>query len=130
VSATVNPLHIMLSSATKLSCGLKTQPWVIEAHTGQQINISLLHFGGSQTSRPLVSEPPQNCQQFGYFVEKSSHRNISLCINNEETESSMVYRSQTNVVEVVLNVAVLDRGSIDSEQPRILIKFHGKDRYF
>ena len=79
VSVAVNSLHIMRPSLPKLGgCGSKSLPWILEAPAGQQINLNLLDFGADGreiTNRDLHS----NCQQFGYIIDKSAKKNISIC---------------------------------------------------
>jgi len=108
----------MRSSATPLDCGTKSQPWVIEAPTGQHITVSLLEFGQKthQTTEVL-----QNCERYGTVVEKSTGRNVSICGHGQE-RNKMVYKSHSNIVEVVLDVG--DYSATD--KPRIFIGFQGR----
>jgi len=108
----------MRSSATKLGCGTKLQPWVIEAPIGQQINVSLLEFG-NKTPRTTKTS---NCERYGTVTEKSAGKNTSICGRGQE-QNIMVYKSHSYVIEVILDVANND-DSI-SDQSRIFIGFHG-----
>jgi len=116
VAASTNPLHIMRSSATKLGCGTKSQPWVIEAQTGQTINFSLLEFGSDKI------QLQQSCQQYGTLLEKSSRKNISICGHGLGT-NSIFYKSISNIVEINLHATNNDEDP--TEQQRILIGFQG-----
>jgi len=120
VIATSNPLHIMSSPTTHLSCGTYSQPWVIEAPTGQQINVSLLEFGLDKTT--LATQFSNSCEKYGSVFEKLSGKNISICGHGQE-RNTMVYKSQSNCIEVVLDAMKMYGSGV--EQPRILIGFHG-----
>ena len=78
------------------SCGSKSHPWRLEAAAGQRINISLLDF----TDRRLRDRV--TCRQYGYVLEKSNKRNVSVCGGGgAELRQSHVYISDTNNVEIV-----------------------------
>jgi len=85
----------MYSSSTQDGgCGTKSQPWVIEAPTGQQIDISLLDFG--------LIRPNGNCtDQYGYILEKLTTSNVSIC-RMSNVRQVLVHRSASNLVEIVL----------------------------
>jgi len=113
-------MHVKRSSGTKLGCGTKSQPWMLEALAGQQINISLLDFGSHSDGNYYVIQRP-GCEQYGYIYEKSGQRNISICRMTQERET-FIYTSLTNVVEMVLNTARLLE--VD-ESPQFLMRFSG-----
>ena len=97
---TSNPLHIMPSSINKRHCGSNSQPWILTAPVGQQINVSLLNFGSRKVETPKHHHLP-NCQYYGYVIDKASKRNISICADGQQRSSVVV--SLTSVVEVTLN---------------------------
>jgi len=121
VTASSNPLHIMRSSTTNnLNCGTKSQPWIIEAPIGQQINVSLLQFGSDKTL--LKSERHNSCDRYGTVWEKSIGKNVSICVRNEDRQT-MVYKSHSNVIEVVFDTMNNDESGL--ERARIFLGFHG-----
>ena len=90
------------------SCGSRSHPWHLEAPPGQRINVSLLDFTG------LVSASvgrDTTCRQYGFVLEKSSRKNISICsttsMDDERPQRERaVYTSDTNKVDIVLSGAV------------------------
>jgi len=122
VSTSVHPLHIKRSSSTKIGrCGTQTQPWVIEAPSGQQINISLLDFSMKNKEQKLVDHP--NCQQFGYMIDKLNNRNTSICGTTHDRKK-LIYVSQSNRVEIVLSD--LRSVHVNDDQQKYLIAFQGQ----
>ena len=59
------------------TCGSVLHPWHLEAPAGQRINISLLDFAGSANYRSRDDNAV--CRRYGYIVEKSSKKNVSIC---------------------------------------------------
>jgi hypothetical protein len=90
-------------------CGSKEHPWRLEAPLGQRINVSLLDFA-STSSRDQLQDSglTQPCRQYGYIVDKTAKKNVSICAstthNNEAKleRNSQLYASDKNVVDVVL----------------------------
>jgi len=107
----------MRSSATKLGCGTKSQPWVIEAQTGQTINFRLLEFGSGKI------QLQKSCQEYGTLLEKSSRKNVSICGHGLGT-NSVFYKSLSNIVEIILHVTDNDEDA--TEQKSVFIGFQGK----
>jgi len=99
VSVSSNPLHIMHSSSslTKLSCGTKSRPWMLEAPAGQQISVSLLDFGVNTRETQLE----KNCLQYGYIVDKSVNKNVSICALSDERKNT-IYKSASNQISIVV----------------------------
>jgi len=114
----------MHSSIAKLTCGTISQPWVIEAPIGQQISVNLLDFSSSNTNTNIFGSQ-QSCQQYGYILEKSGKKNVSIC-GFDQQRNVDVYKSNSKEIEVILNVA----NTYDNvnHQPRIIIGFHGMKR--
>ena len=112
------------SSETTKSCGA-SQPWMLEAPAGQQINVSLLDFGlqraaGGVKERAGTSQ--QHCSQpYGQIVDKASSRNISICGLGEE-RNVVVYQSVSNSILLTLNLL---RDADDNDNERALIGFKG-----
>jgi len=104
VTVSSNPLHVMRKTKATESCGSRTQPWLLEAPLGQQISISLFDFG-SQDRAVLRNEHQTtfNCLQLGYIVDKFIKKNVSICGGAGQERSTVLYRSASNVVEIVLN---------------------------
>jgi len=129
VSVTSSPLHIAAAAAgvdswstqSNIGCGIKTQPWMLEAPAGQRINISLLDFtaaaaGTSQhltrsTSRIITSSSSSSSSgscvdenhQYGYIIDKSSvnKKNVSVC-HARSNRQTHVYLSTSNTLQLVL----------------------------
>ena len=118
------PLHIASSSTSKSSCGTKLQPWILESRVGQQINVSLLDFttSSSDNTRDQGPEIPQ-CLTYGYVIDKSARKNISLCGGRKERES-LVYLSKTNLLEMVLIPSMEDEDLLTFNM-NYLVRFTG-----
>ncbi len=104
-----NPLHIMRSSSSTsalLNCGTKTQPWVLEAPAGQQINVSLLDFG-LQRQRARSEEERTSSTAVSSMATSSTRqrsrptrispsvdwgrKDIGLCISPSQTLSRLYF---------------------------------------
>ena len=118
VALSASPLHIALSSSSKLSCGTLTQPWMLEASAGQQINVSLLDFG-KMTENNLQS----TCRNYGYIFDRSSSKNVSICVLHDRREN-LLHTSASNVITIVLGTQ--QRNDDANSQPiQFLIRFAG-----
>src|SRR3989442_650471 len=96
----------MSSSLTKLSnCGTKSQPWILEAPAGQQINVSLLDFGARASSIE-----PNNCYPYGNVIDKMTRKNLTICRLVKERKR-LLYTSVSNVIQIILNF------SMETEEP-------------
>lgn len=87
------------------SCGTRTNPWRLEAPAGQRINISLLDFTGVVNSSSR--ERRATCLNYGYLVDRSNKKNISICGATVEDgvklqRESAVYTSDASSVDIVL----------------------------
>jgi len=96
------------SGRQRVRCGSRSHPWLLEAQTGQQVNISLLDFSGhgqrtQLDTRGLVSDDcgPAHVQ-YGYIVDKTNKNNVSICSTTAQQRHKHVYQSAGNVVEIVL----------------------------
>ena len=96
------PLHSASSLTSKSSCGTRLQPWIVESRVGQQINVSLLDFSTPSPEKTKNEGPdtPQ-CLMYGYILDKSAEKNISICSFGKERES-FVHLSKTNSLELIL----------------------------
>ena len=113
-ASTQSTLHIRSSSENSVSgrqrvrCGSLSHPWLLEAQTGQQINISLLDFSGhggrtQMETRGLVSDDCSPAHvQYGYIVDKTNKNNVSICSTASQQRHKHVYQSAGNLVEIVL----------------------------
>ena len=109
-----NAIHISSSSTTAPgACGTKVQPWTLEALTGQRINIGLLDFSGTSHVTDDVTQP---CPLYGYIVDRSAKKNISICGGGSEREETF-YVSHGNSALLVLTHR--------SEYSRFLIRVQG-----
>ena len=110
-ASTQSPLHIRSSSENsdsgrqRVRCGSRSHPWVLEAQTGQKVNISLLDFSGhgretQLDTRGLASDYCSPARvQYGYIVDKTNKKNVSIC--STSAEHKHVYQSQGNLIEIV-----------------------------
>jgi hypothetical protein len=85
-------------------CGSRSHPWRLQAPPGQRINISLLDFSGSVS---LPQDRDVACRQYGYIVDKSNKKNVSLCgVNSPDGDKLQreieVFTSFSNSLEIVL----------------------------
>jgi len=112
------------SDANSLSsCGSRSNPWHLEAPLGQRINISLIDFSGAVVTQRVRGEV--TCHQYGYVVEKSNKRNVSICAEAvvggaRPQRETAVYSSETNSVDVVLF------GDNASDSYNFLVKLNGR----
>ena len=112
------------------SCGSRSHPWQLEATAGQRIQISLLDFTSTATT-PLRDHTPsrdhhETCRQhYGYIMEKSSRKNISICSTTgaeggaKPQREREVYTSETSSLDVV-SIA-----EANTENFNFLIKLQG-----
>jgi hypothetical protein len=149
VSVMSTPLHIarptdgFWSNVGQLHCGTKIQPWLLEAPSGQRINITLLDLTPSaaglmsdsksadrgrtsQTGRfnnTLANGDVSNgCrQQYGYVIDKSAtasgRRNVSVCASEISKRFLHVYLSASNNVEIILS---------SDERQTFILSFQGE----
>jgi len=100
------------SGRQRVRCGLRSHPWLLEAQTGQQVNISLLDFSGH--GRRTQLDTRDDCSpahvQYGYIVDKTNKNNVSICSTNAQHKHKHVYQSAGNTVEVVLELPTNDSG--------------------
>jgi len=122
VSALSSPLHLMHSSTTKHSCGTKHQPWVIEAPLGQNVNVSLLDLSHETTRAAANQQSTRSCHQYGYIIDRSTNKNISLCAL-DHGRNKLIYKSSSNVIEVVLSTSINIGRNVDT--PKVLFGFIG-----
>ena len=113
-ASTQSTQHIRSSSENsdsgrqRVRCGSRSRPWLLEAQTGQQVNISLLDFSGhgrrtQLDTRGLVSDDCSPAHvQYGYIVDKTNKNNVSICSTTAQQRHKHVYQSTGNVVEIVL----------------------------
>ena len=96
------------SSSENIACGSRDRPWLLEAPSGQRINISLLDFSGSLSptsnvhrSRTVETGSSSGCvRQFGFIEDKSANRNINICGDAAHRQQTL-YVSQSNTVSIV-----------------------------
>lgn len=119
-------------------CGSRSNPWIVEAQTGQQISVRLLDFGQHQLqlqtddrfkSRNPVAERSDNCSwHYGYIKDKAAavatgSKNVTLCATGLGfNRDRFIYSSKGSAIEVV--VAPPQDGS-DSMQHKFLLGFQG-----
>jgi len=88
------------SGRQRVRCGSRSHPWLLEAQTGQQVNISLLDFSGhgqrtQLDTRGLVSDDCSPAHvQYGYIVDKTNKNNVSVCSTAAQQRHKHVYISR------------------------------------
>jgi len=105
-----------------MECGTKSQPWRLEAPTGQHIVINLFHFTSQSVDQ--YGEQHSGCQQYGYIIDKPAKKNVSIC-GSRFVRNEMVYKSSSNVVEVVLDVTSNSSNKNEHSAVIILIGLNG-----
>jgi hypothetical protein len=121
-----------------LRCGTRTNPWIIEAQTGQRISISLLDFGRQQrrpdhdvTNQTAAANGFQqgidSCMtHYGYIVDKtaSNSRNITICATGIGFQRDrFVYQSTGSAIEIVLSSP---HAGSENNQNKFLVGFKGQ----
>jgi len=122
------------SGRQRVRCGSRSHPWLLEAQTGQQINVSLLDFSGQggrtqMDTRGLVNDDCSPADvQYGYIVDKTNKNNVSICSTAAQQRHKHVYQSVGNLVEIVLTHQHLT--SDENYSPNFLLAFEGKLQLF
>jgi len=115
-------------SGENIICGSRRRPWLLEAPSGQRVNISLLDLTGSSSStssahraRTVETASSSGCRrQFGFIEDKSANRNINICADAAHRQPTL-YVSQSNAVAVVTESAT----ERQDEMNNFLIGFTG-----
>ena len=118
---------------TDITCGSQDRPWLLEAPSGQRINISLLDFSGSssstssvQRSRDVETASSSRClRQFGFIEDKSVNRNINICSDDAHRQQTL-YVSHSNTVAIVTETTTGN----DNQTNKFLIGFIGTDNFY
>jgi len=105
----VSAERMFLSSSThsgNIICGSQDRPWLLEAPSGQRINISLLDFTSREDrARTVETASSSSCvRQFGFIEDKSANRNINICSDAAHRQQNL-YMSQSNTVAIVTESA-------------------------
>ena len=117
------------SGRQRVRCGSRSHPWLLEAQTGQQVNISLLDFSGhgrrtQLDTRGLVSDDCSPARvQYGYIMDKTNKNNVSICSTDAQQRHKHVYQSAGNLVEIVL--CRQDEDDTDIEHQNFMLAFEG-----
>ena len=127
--------HIRSSSESsnrqRVRCGSRSHPWLLEAQTGQQVNISLLDFSGHgqqtqvDTRGLVIDECGSGHVQYGYVVDKSSKNNVSVCSTAVQQRHKHVYISSGNSVEIFLPQKIITATEDDETPVNYLLAFEG-----
>jgi len=116
ISASGMSQHIRHLTGTQVNCGTKTQPWVIEAPSGQQIQLTLLDLNYEMQN---LASHSSNCHQYGYIIDESAKKNVSVC-GQYNQRTKIIYQSTSHVIKAVLTMQ-----GHNQELPRILLGFKG-----
>jgi len=65
-----------------------------------------------------------NCEQHGYIIDKSAKKNVSICGLGQQGQS-VVYKSYSNAIQIVTNVASMARDEDTEKQSRALVGVYG-----
>ena len=136
---------MFLSSPTRstsdgIVCGSREQAWLLEAPSGQRINISLLDFSAGSSSSSSSGDVQQRARtvetassrcvrQFGFIEDKSANRNINICSSSDATAAHRqrtLYVSRSNTVAIVTDSATTGQ---ENQTNRFLIGFLGFSIY-
>ena len=129
----VSAERVFLSSLTEsgggsIICGSRDRPWLLEAPSGQRVNISLLDFSGSSSSTSSVQRAhtaettsSSRCvKQFGFIEDKSANRNVDICSDAAHRQQTL-YVSRSNTVAIVTESA----SGKENQTNKFLIGFIG-----
>ena len=126
-------IHIAGKPRSELSgnsarCGSRSHPWLLEAQTGQQVNISLLDFSAGRTQLTDARDDcsPAHSVQYGYIVDKTNKNNVSICSTDHQHRHKHLHQSAGNLVEIVLSPHQTDDEDADNFMPQnFLLAFEG-----
>ena len=122
VTISKTPAYILSESVSPEGCGRKSQPWILEAPSGQKINISLFDFTTSKFGLN-TERSQQECRSHGLIVDKSGKRNASLCVTGESRQR-LLYLSNGNIVHIVFDAsAQQQKTGVDVQ---FMLKVEGK----
>ena len=113
LTAGIKPGFLSSLISKETSCGLTESPWILEAETGQKVNLTLMYFnwhdqeeGGSPCSTKL-----------GYLFDLDSEDIVNICGSTSHT--SHLHTTEGNRVQLLLDKAAL----ADSH---FIIKYEGR----
>jgi len=99
------------NGSTTAACGSVDRQWLLEAPSGQRINVSLLDLSSSSSSTSHSARTVETMQasrsrgsactrrQFGFIKDKSANRNINICTTDTQPT---LYVSRSNKLAIVL----------------------------
>jgi len=108
--------------AAKRICGTKSQPWSLEAPSGQKILIKLIDF--SAYSWQDSGHRPQSCRNSGVVVDKTDNRNESICVGGTEREKQLLLSSGK-----VVDIFFTQSDQHISEAIRFLLEVKGINKF-
>jgi hypothetical protein len=128
VTATTEDQYLMRTSSssdsTVTNCGSLSQPWRLEAPSGQRINIGLLDFTGSGN---LSRDLEVGRRQYGYITEAFNKRNVSIyAVNNGPRSGFKVQRESALLMSQTNNVNIVMVSGTNNDNHNFLIKINGK----
>lgn len=92
--------------ASKTDCGSHFKPWIAETLKGQKILAVLEDFSVPERNRTIQKTnwyQLSNCNdKFGFIAERTENRNITICMNEENSNSQLFkFLSTSNIIDVV-----------------------------
>ena len=94
---------VVLSRLATASCGTNTQPLILQARPGQNINVSLYDFSSDVTG----SGPPSHCTHvYGQLKDLSNAQTVQLCSGSERHKHVM--SSTGHTVQITLSQNRID----------------------
>ena len=150
IAATVGgPLFVSRSTRGRphvaertIRCGSRMNPWLVDAQTGQQINIMMFDFGSSSDQQhrtgisneqvasgvgELIKTSGDMCSvKYGYILDKASSRsrNSSICSSDANLQRErLLYQSKGSSLEIVLFSTDTDVNN--SNKHNFLLGFEG-----
>ena len=113
LTATTSAKYLASITSMETGCGLTESPWVLEAQTGQSINISLTSF-----QYEVTNNMSQGCGiKYGYIFDLKTEQIVNLCSGYQK--HSLVYQTSGHQVQILLDKEVVKEYSF-------IIKYQGK----
>lgn len=120
--ATDIPIHLSSFFQSELSCGRRSQPWIMEAQPGQRIKVSMIDFNGivrhgSDDASAEVHNFRSCRSSYGYIEDRDVNENVSICGDRKERET-VLYTSKGNEIRLILTQEI-------EQYYNFLIQFQG-----
>lgn len=122
VDVSTNPVYL----TNPRICGTNEQPWTLEAAFGQKISVDLVMHRQS-TRNPQILQ--SHCRELGTIVDGAAKRNTTICANEEETQTTTIYKSTGNTLQIFLDSSSKQENPI-GKRTNFFMKLHGLISFF